>query len=207
MHHTTDARTESETTVPERASKRKVGNNLFLCPMPVTIIGTMNGTKPNYISAGWVTRVNTTPPMLGIAISKSRITPSSILDEQAFSVNYPSQDLLIETDYCGLVSATTADKSLLFESFYGELGNVPMIENCPMNAECILVEMIDLPTDYLFIGEIVAAYSSDDYFRNGVPDVRKVNPILLTMPDNSYWTMGEYAGKAWSPAREYKGRA
>lgn len=207
MQQNTDNHTASGTAVATKASKRKVGTNLFLCPMPVTIVGTMNGSKPNFVSAGWVTRVNTTPPMLGVAIAKSRITPASILDEQAFSVNYPNQDLLVETDYCGLVSATTNDKSGLFDTFYGELGNVPMIENCPMSAECVLVEMIDLPTDYLFIGEIVAAYSSDDYFRNGVPDVRKVNPILLTMPDNSYWTMGEYAGKAWTLARGYKGRA
>ncbi len=207
MQNATYNHTESTATVSEHPPKRKVGTNLFLCPMPVTIVGTMNGTRPNYVSAGWVTRVNTTPPMLGVAIAKSRITPVSILDEQAFSVNYPNHDLLVETDYCGLVSATTKDKSLLFDSFYGELENVPMIANCPMNAECVLVEMIDLPTDYLFIGEIVAAYSSDEYFRNGVPDVRKVNPILLTMPDNSYWTLGEYAGKAWSLAQGYKGRA
>jgi hypothetical protein len=25
-----------------------------------------------------------------------------------------------------------------------------------------------------------------------------VYPLLLTMPDKSYWTVGEFAGKAWS---------
>jgi len=25
-----------------------------------------------------------------------------------------------------------------------------------------------------------------------------MNPLLLSMPDNSYWTVGKYVGKAWN---------
>lgn len=29
----------------------------------------------------------------------------------------------------------------------------------------------------------------------------KIDPLLLTMPDNNYWTVGDYAGKAMGSGR------
>jgi len=31
-----------------------------------------------------------------------------------------------------------------------------------------------------------------------VVDPLKLRPFMLTMPDNSYWTLGERVGEAWS---------
>jgi hypothetical protein len=33
-----------------------------------------------------------------------------------------------------------------------------------------------------------------------------MNPLLLTMPDNRYWTVVEYAGKAWSIGKKLKNK-
>jgi hypothetical protein len=30
------------------------------------------------------------------------------------------------------------------------------------------------------------------------PDVPKMHPLLLTMPDKRYWTVGAHVGEAWS---------
>jgi hypothetical protein len=30
------------------------------------------------------------------------------------------------------------------------------------------------------------------------------NTFVYPMPDNSYWTVGDYAGKAWGLGKEYK---
>jgi len=35
----------------------------------------------------------------------------------------------------------------------------------------------------------------------GKLDVKKLDPILLTMPDNRYWTVGEFAGRAWEAGK------
>jgi hypothetical protein len=37
------------------------------------------------------------------------------------------------------------------------------------------------------------------------PDVKKINPFTLTMPDNHYWRVGETAGRAWSAGKKLKG--
>jgi flavin reductase (DIM6/NTAB) family NADH-FMN oxidoreductase RutF len=81
------------------------------------------------------------------------------------------------TDYCGLVSGKTIDKSQVFEMFYGELQTAPMIAAYPLSIECKLVDTIDLPTNIFFIGEIIASYTEEQYLTDGKLDIKKMNPL------------------------------
>ena len=36
------------------------------------------------------------------------------------------------------------------------------------------------------------------------PDIKKIDPILLSMPDNNYWGVGEFIAKAWDIGDELK---
>ena len=38
----------------------------------------------------------------------------------------------------------------------------------------------------------------------GKPDVKKIDPLLLTVPDNSYWKVWDYAGEAWKIGKHLK---
>jgi len=49
--------------------------------------------------------------------------------------------------------------------------------------------------------KIVASYAEERYLTNGQPDYQKMNAMILTMPDNKYWTIGPLAGDAWKPGR------
>jgi len=80
-------------------------------------------------------------------------------------------------------------------------GNPPMIAECPLNLELKLERTVDLPSHLVCIGEIVAAYGEEDCLANGKSDYRKIDPLLLTMPDNRYWKLGEQAGNAWKDGR------
>ncbi len=42
--------------------------------MPITLLGANVEGKVNFMSLGWVTRVNANPPMLGIGVHKSHYT-------------------------------------------------------------------------------------------------------------------------------------
>src|SRR5665811_456265 len=85
--------------------------------------------------------------------------------------------------------------------FYGSLKTAPMIKECPVNLECRLIQTVPLPTNALFIGEIVGAYADGRVLKDGKPDFVKIDPLFLTMPDNRYWTLGKYAGDAWSAGK------
>jgi len=69
--------------------------------------------------------------------------------------------------------------------------------------ECKVVNTVDLPADEFFIGEIVGVYTEEQYLTDGKPDIQKMKPFTLTMPDNGYWSMGELLGKAWSIGKNF----
>jgi flavin reductase (DIM6/NTAB) family NADH-FMN oxidoreductase RutF len=187
-----------------KMEKLKLDGNVFLYPMPVVLVGAVVRGKPNFMTVGWVSRVNFKPPMIAVSVNKAHHTPKGILENRTFSVNIPVRSMLVVTDYCGLVSGRTTDKAELFQLFYGDLQTAPMIVDCPLNMECMLVEAVDLPSNHLFIGEIVGAYCGREFMTDGNPDLRKIDPIVLTMPDNQYWAVGEPLGRAWSVGKGLK---
>lgn len=186
--------------------KIKIGNNPRLYPMPMTLVGANVGGRANFMAVAWVARVNYEPALFGAALNKIHYTPMGILENKTYSINIPSAEMLEATDYCGVVSGKKTDKSKVFEVFYGETGTAPMIRECPLSIECRLVNTVDLPSNRLFIGEVVAAYSEERYLTDGELDVEKMKPFVLTMPDNRYWSLGECIGKAWSAGKGLKKR-
>ena len=178
-----------------------LGQNFFI-PMPVVLVGTQVRGKANFMTVGWCARANANPPMIACGIGNHHYTSEGIAESQTFSVNIPSSALLEKTDYCGLVSGRKTDKSGIFDVFYGSLETAPMIRECPVSLECRLLQAVPLPTNTLYIGEIAGAYADGRVIRDNKPDFREIDPLFLTMPDNRYWTLGKYAGDAWSAGKK-----
>ncbi len=183
--------------------KVKTTNNVYI-PMPVALIGANVHGKANFMPVGWVTRANAQPPMMAACINKVHYTPLGIRENNTFSVCLPGPDMAEKTDYCGLVSGEETDKSAVFSVFYGETKTAPMIEQSPLCIECKLVEMVELPTNVIYIGEIAGVYAEEKYLTNGKFDVDKAEPLLLTMPDNEYRALGRVVAKAWGVGMKLK---
>jgi flavin reductase (DIM6/NTAB) family NADH-FMN oxidoreductase RutF len=181
----------------------EIDRNAFVYPMPMTLVGTVVDGKVNFMAVGWVNRVNFRPPMMAVALGNHH-TNRGINETRQFSLNVPTRDMLEATDYCGLVSGRKVDKSDLFPIFQGDLPNAPMIATCPVTMECELVEHLQLPTNELFVGQIHKAYCHEECMTEGKPDITKIEPFTLTMPDNNFWLVGENAGRAWSSGKGYR---
>jgi flavin reductase (DIM6/NTAB) family NADH-FMN oxidoreductase RutF len=188
----------------ETMTKISIDENAFLYPMPMVLVGTMVEDRPNFLAVGWVTRVNFKPPMVAVALGKGHYTNPGIHAFGAFSVNIPGTGLMEKVDYCGIVSGRNTDKSRLFTVSRGQKTGAPLIEECPVSMECKLATVVDLPTNELFVGEIVGAYADADCCTGGKPDIEKIKPFTLTMPDNRYWEVGGHAGRAWSMGKNLK---
>ena len=134
------------------------------------------------MALGWVSRVNGDPPLVGCGLGKHRYTAKGIEESRIFSINYPSADMITETDYCGIVSGKNTDKSSIFGIFYGEQTQVPMIAECPLTIECRLVQVVENQTHNFYIGEIVGTYADEKILDNDKPDIKKLNPLV---PDNA----------------------
>jgi flavin reductase (DIM6/NTAB) family NADH-FMN oxidoreductase RutF len=186
-------------------AKTKIDSNVSIYPMPVVLAGAVVQGKANFLAIGWIARVNYQPPMVAMSLGKRHYTNSGIREHREFSVNFPGVTLLEKTDYCGLVSGREKDKSQLFTLFYGDLKQAPMIQECPLVFACKLVNIVELPSNDLFIGEIVEAYAEEACLTKGAPDIAKMDLFTLTMPDNNYWMIGGKAGKAWEAGRTLMG--
>jgi flavin reductase (DIM6/NTAB) family NADH-FMN oxidoreductase RutF len=179
--------------------KTELGVKNCLYPMLTTLVGVNVNGKPNYITIAHVGIMDWNS--VSLAMGKTHYTNTGIRENGSFSVNIPSIDLVRKTDYCGLVSGRKVDKSALFDNFYGVSGTAPMIRECPVNMECRLVRTVAFPSHDIFIGEIIATYADIGVLREGVIDLRKVDPILFAMHDRCYYRLGDRVGKAWEIGR------
>lgn len=184
-------------------SKNKIKPGVYLYPMPVTIVGANIKDKPNFMTIAWVGIVEYDPPMISISASQSHYTNQGIIENETFSVNIPSEEMLVVADYIGIKSGKEIDKSGIFEVFYGSLSTAPMIKKTPINLECKLFKRLDTERGHdIFIGEIVNAYCEEQFLTNGLPDISKFHPVVFTMNDNNYWSIGKHLGRAWSVGKK-----
>jgi flavin reductase (DIM6/NTAB) family NADH-FMN oxidoreductase RutF len=185
--------------------KNKIRPGPYLYPMPIVLVGANCKGKPNFMPIAWVSIVENQPPMISISAHQSHFTNQGIIENKTFSVNTPSVDMAIATDYCGIKSGKDVDKSKIFNAFYGDLKTAPMIKESPLNLECQVVNTIDIKKGHnIFIGEIKNVYADDAILKNKIPDVSKLNPLIFSMNDNNYWKLGELIGKAWSIGKKFE---
>ncbi|MEW6264586.1 MAG: flavin reductase family protein [Thermodesulfobacteriota bacterium] len=187
-------------------AKPALGAKAFIYPMPVTLVGALVHGQPNYLTIAFCAPVNHSPVVLAVGLNEKHYTNMGIRENRTFSVNIPSEAMVKLVDLCGLVSGHRADKSKLFTSFYGRLNTAPMIEECPLNFECRLIHEVELPGRNVYFGEVVQAYAEERFLTEGRPDLKKMNPFVFTMPDNTYWSVGDPLGPAWRIGQELKSR-
>ena len=185
--------------------KIDLGSQGFLYPMPMTLVGADLSTGPNFLAAAWVNRCQPNPPRLVAALGKVHATNAGIREHGEFSVCIPSVDQVAVVDWCGLHSAKRgADKASPFTLFHGSLEHAPMIAECPLCLECRLYQTVDLGSHELFVADIVGTWTEKRFLLlDGKPDLAKLRPFVLTMPDNRYWAVGESIADAWSVGRNY----
>jgi flavin reductase (DIM6/NTAB) family NADH-FMN oxidoreductase RutF len=181
----------------------RIKSSPYLIPKPVAIIGALVDNKPNFFTVADLCTSGYQPPRFVISSGKTHYTNKGIIENMEFSVNIPSHELIVETDYCGITSGKNFNKAKIFEVFYGdEMKKVPMIKKAPITHACKLVKTIDFEeTHYLFIGEIVETYVAKDCMKGTMPNIEKVRPFTWFY-DNYYRKIGEILGKAYKIGKE-----
>ena len=189
--------------------KIKMGQEQLLNPKPVVLVGTIVDNKPNFITVSWTGITSANPPTISISIRNIRYSLKGIKNNMTFSVNIPSSEMLEETDYCGCVSGSNYNKieECNFKIFYGNLKNAPLIEQCPINIECEVLQTIDIGDHTIFIGKIIESYITANCFTEGLPDINKIDPLCfctLTTKSMGYYKLGEFVGNTNSFKKERK---
>lgn len=194
----------SDSREKEKKNKVDLGPKVASYPMPVSLIGANVDGKANFLVAAWFMAAGISPPKVAVALNKVHYTNRGIKENKTFSVCIPSEEQVNAADYCGLVSGTKADKSGVFDVFYGKLKTAPMISECPLCIECKLEKVVDNGGHEIFVGEIVSTITEEKYLTEGVVDLKKVKPLMLSLNDALYYELGESKAKAWNAGKNYK---
>jgi len=182
--------------------KRKLGAINALYPTPTVLVGAMVSGKPNFIAIAHIGIM--THSHISLGMNKIHYTNAGIKENKTFSVCLPSENLVIETDYCGIMTGKKTDKSTLFDVFYGELKTAPMIQQCRVCMECRLDRIVDFSTHDIFVGEIVQTYADESVLFDTKIDVSKLKPLLFDMNSRKYWSLGGEIAQCWNIGKQLK---
>jgi flavin reductase (DIM6/NTAB) family NADH-FMN oxidoreductase RutF len=184
--------------------KIKLESNLPTMALPVCLLGARVAGRENFCTVAWFTMIDDEPPLIGLVLAKQRCTKDGIVENGTFSVNIPDTQLVVKTDYCGLRSGYSADKSKVFKTFYGELHTAPMIEECPLSMECRHVRTVEFEGTDMIIGEIKSVYVDDRCVQAGKADLVRIAPLLYGMGAKQYFVLGENIAEAYKVGKDQK---
>lgn len=142
-------------------AKKLFKGSVVLNPVPVVLVTSQNKEKQNNVfTVAWTGTVCTRPPMLSISIRPERLSYEYIKESMEFTINLPTRKLTRETDFCGVRSGRQLDKikEMGFTLHEGTNVSSPYIEECPVNIECKVKEIIPLGSHDLFLAEVVSSH-------------------------------------------------
>ena len=182
--------------------KRSLGPMTLVYPTPVFVIGTYDlSGKPNIMTVAWAGLCCSSPPCVAIATRKATYTYGNLVDRKAFTLNIPSQAHIRETDYAGLVSGRTEDKFTAtgLTAVPSSVVDAPYVEEFPVAIECVVRHMFELGLHTQFVGEILDVKIDDAALApDGLPDIKKLNPMVFSPEGRGYYGIGELLGKPFS---------
>lgn len=184
---------------------KSFGSKPFLLPMPVYMISTYNDDNTvdvMMMAWGGICDYN----KVALNLDESHKTVKNIMKRKAFTVSVATAELLKESDYFGMVSANKVkdkfDKTNLTIT-KSTLVDAPIINEYPVTLECELFQTYNDDAGFRVVGKILNVVASNNVLdKDGNIDINKVKPVLFDQVSNSYYSLGEYLGKAWNIGKE-----
>ena len=180
-----------------------------LAPVPAVLVGTGGGNfADNLITVAWAGIVCSAPPMLSISVRPERFSYQALTETREFTVNVPLASQAAIVDWCGVVSGRDHDKfaEKSLTPLRGSQVAAPLVEECPLNLECKVKEIIKLGSHDLFLAEIVAVQVSEEYLtKTGRLDLER-NGGVLGYAHGHYFQLGKCLGHFGFSVRKKPGR-
>ena len=176
--------------------KKNIGAQLALYPMPVTVIGAMNGEKPTWTLVAHTGIIG--HDHLLVSLAAPHFINGAIKQTKKLSINLVDEAILPEADTAGAVSGAKTDKSGLFAYDVTE-GGVPIITQAPVSIECSVEDIYNTKGFESFICTIAATHVEERYLTEGGKiDYRSMKPVLFEFPTYEYLKTGDVLGKCLS---------
>ncbi len=130
----------------------------LLAPVPPVMVSCGDMDNSNIITIAWTGIINSNPPKTYVSIRPSRHSFEIIKNTREFVINLTPSSLVKEADYCGIYTGKKVDKfeKCKFTKLKASTVGCPLIEECPMNLECKVTDIVELGSHFMFIADITA---------------------------------------------------
>lgn len=179
----------------------------MIYPLPAVMVSCGHIPEEyNIITIAWTGTINSDPPMCSISIRPGRHSYDIIKRTGEFVINLTNEKLAKATDWCGCRSGRKYNKWEKMKLTPGPAQKVkaPVIEESPVNIECVVKNVIELGTHHMFIAEVVGVSVDDRYLNDqGAFSFSKARPLVYS--HGHYFGLGQLIGKfGWSVQKKKK---
>ncbi len=172
----------------------------YLFPMPVQMVATYNEDgSTDIMNAAWGGILDT--DLLVLSLDESHKTSANIKRNGAFTLSIGTKKYAKECDYVGLVSGTVEPMKFSKAGFHSERSesvNAPIVKEFPLCLECEVEKITNDDLGFLVYVRIKDILVDQDILdKEGQIDVTKMDPILWSQIDSSYYAIGKMVGKGF----------
>lgn len=173
----------------------KAGNMVY--PLPAVMVSTADKEgNTNIFTVAWTGTVCTNPAMVYISVRPERYSYHMIEESGEFVINLTTEQLAHATDYCGVRSGRDVDKwkeCHLTAKKAEKLTYAPVIEEAPVNIECVVTKIEKLGSHHMFLAEVKAIQVDESYMdEKGKFELNKTG--LLAYSHGEYLGLGKKIG-------------
>jgi flavin reductase (DIM6/NTAB) family NADH-FMN oxidoreductase RutF len=170
----------------------------MIYPLPAVMVSC--GAVPeeyNIITISWTGTICTDPAMCYISVRPERFSYNIIKSRGEYVINLTTKSLAFATDWCGVKSGRKYNK-------FSEMGltivpaskvNAPMIQESPVNIECVVKDIIELGSHHMFISEVVAVNADEKYIDADTGLFRLNDSAPVCYSHGKYYETGKLIGK------------
>lgn len=179
-------------------AKISLNKSTMIYPLPVVMVSC--GISPeeyNIITVAWTGTICSNPPMCYISVRKERFSHPIIKKSGEFVINLTNNKLAYPTDWCGVKSGKNHNKfkELQLTPGKAQIVNCPIIEESPLNIECVVKDVIELGSHDMFLADVVAINAEENHFDKNTGAFHISNAEMITYMHGKYYLVGKKIGK------------
>jgi flavin reductase (DIM6/NTAB) family NADH-FMN oxidoreductase RutF len=167
-------------------------------PLPAVMVSCgSNSDQYNIITISWTGTICTDPAMCYISVRPGRYSYNIIKENGEFVINLTTKELAFAADWCGVKSGKNFNKfkEMGLTPVPASIVKAPLIEESPVNIECVVKEIKELGSHHMFLSEVVAVNADEKYIdkKSGLFKLNDSVPICYS--HGKYYETGRYIGK------------
>ena len=170
----------------------------MIYPLPAVMVSCGNTPeKYNIITISWTGTICTDPAMCYISVRPERHSYNLIRESGVFVINITTAAIAYATDWCGVKSGRDFNKfrEMRLTAVKASLVAAPLIDESPVNIECIVKEIKELGSHHMFISEVVAVNADEKYIDAQTGRFSLNDAVPICYSHGKYYETGGLIGK------------